>query len=143
MINGGSARTSNPLIKRNHDAGTRSGRGKGGGFEPGGDRAALSAVTAGEVVLGSAVAPQLLSFFASADPVGRSAVPFPQLTDREREILDQVAAGLTNRAIAARLCISEKTVRNYLSSVLAKLPADDRSAAIVKARKSGLGGAAR
>jgi DNA-binding NarL/FixJ family response regulator len=100
---------------------------------------ALSAVTSGEVVLGAAVAGQVLSFFA-ADPGARAVLPFPHLTEREREILDLVAAGLTNRAIAGRLFLSEKTVRNYVSSVLAKVQADDRAAAIVKAREAGLGG---
>ena len=100
---------------------------------------ALSAVSSGEVVVGAAVAGKVLSFFAAtaAEP---AAVPFPQLTDREREILDLVAAGLTNRAIAGRLFLSEKTVRNYVSTVLAKVHAEDRAAAVAKAWEAGLGG---
>jgi DNA-binding NarL/FixJ family response regulator len=64
---------------------------------------------------------------------------FPQLTGREREVLDLLAAGRRNSAIAAELSMSEKTVRNHLSSILAKLQVEDRSAAIVRARQAGLG----
>jgi DNA-binding NarL/FixJ family response regulator len=74
---------------------------------------------------------------------GRSAarVPFPQLTDREREVLDLVAAGLDNTAISRRLVLSPKTVRNHVTNVLTKLAVRDRAAAIVRAREEGLGGA--
>ena len=65
--------------------------------------------------------------------------PFPSLTDREREVLELVAEGLDNRRIAARLALSEKTVRNHLSIVLTKLGVADRAAAIAKARDAGLG----
>ena len=64
---------------------------------------------------------------------------FPSLTDREREVLDLVAEGLDNRRIAQRLALSEKTVRNYLSTVLTKLGVADRAAAIAKSRDAGLG----
>ena len=72
---------------------------------------------------------------------GRTAarLPFPQLTDREREVLDLVAAGLDNETIARRLGLSPKTVRNHLANVLARLALPDRSAAIVRAREEGLG----
>nr|WP_276595776.1 LuxR C-terminal-related transcriptional regulator [Cellulomonas septica] len=74
---------------------------------------------------------------------GRTAtrVPFPQLTDREREVLDLVAAGLDNAVISKRLSLSPKTVRNHVANVLTKLAVPDRSAAIVRAREEGLGGA--
>jgi DNA-binding NarL/FixJ family response regulator len=68
----------------------------------------------------------------------RTAVPFPQLTDREREVLALVAAGLDNTAISRRLTLSTKTVRNYVAGVLAKLALRDRAAAIVAAREAGL-----
>ena len=68
-----------------------------------------------------------------------TTAPFPQLAHREREILDLVAAGLGNAAIADRLALSPKTVANYLTSVFAKLGVADRSQAIVKARDAGLG----
>ena len=67
------------------------------------------------------------------------SAPFPQLADREREILDLVAAGLPNSAIAERLSLSPKTVANYLTSVFAKLAVVDRTQAVIKARDAGLG----
>ena len=66
-------------------------------------------------------------------------VPFPELTDREREVLDLVARGYDNLTIARRLVLSPKTVRNNVSTVLTKLGVPDRSAAIVRAREGGLG----
>ena len=65
--------------------------------------------------------------------------PFPQLTDRERAILDLIAGGLRNHAIAERLGLSPKTVANHISSIFAKLQVTDRSEAIVRAREQGLG----
>ena len=72
---------------------------------------------------------------------GAAATPaaFPELTEREREILDLVASGLSNGDIAGRLFLSPKTVRNNVSAILAKLQARDRSAAIIRAREAGLG----
>ena len=64
---------------------------------------------------------------------------FPDLTDREREVLDLMADGLRNHAIADRLGLSEKTVRNHVSNVLLKLQVPDRTAAAIKAREAGLG----
>jgi len=66
-------------------------------------------------------------------------VVFPELTHREREVLDLIARGLDNQAVARRLVLSSKTVRNYLSGILAKLAVPDRSALIVRAREAGLG----
>ncbi len=79
---------------------------------------ALHTVAAGEVVFGQAIASRVLAWFAN----GPRLAPFPELTDREREILDLVAHGLTNAAIAARLVVSEKTVRNHVSNVFARTP---------------------
>lgn len=62
------------------------------------------------------------------------------MTDREHEILELIARGLANEAIAARLGISVKTVRNQVSVILDKLEVVDRGAAIVRAREAGLGG---
>jgi DNA-binding NarL/FixJ family response regulator len=64
---------------------------------------------------------------------------FPQLTDREREVLDLVAQGRANTAIATRLGLSQKTVRNHVSNILTKLQVADRAQAIVQARDAGLG----
>lgn len=99
-------------------------------------RAVLS-VASGEAVFGPAVAERVLRFFSGAHlPV---ATPFPQLTERERELLALVAGGLSNSAISERLSISLKTVRNHVSNVFTKLQVIDRAQAIVKARDAGLG----
>jgi DNA-binding NarL/FixJ family response regulator len=91
----------------------------------------------GEVVFSSAVAARVLSFFTTGGS-GR-AEPFPELTDREREILDLVARGLTNAEIARRLVVSDKTVRNHVSNVFAKLHVTGRAEAVARARDAGLG----
>ena len=98
---------------------------------------AIRAVVAGEAIFGPGVASRVLQHFA--DPPAANDVPFPQLTDREREVLDLVAAGRRNAAIAEELFLSPKTVANHISSIFAKLAVADRSAAIVRARDEGLG----
>jgi DNA-binding NarL/FixJ family response regulator len=108
----------------------------------GADRAeiarALDAVAHGEVVFSAGIAGRVLSYFASGG-AAREVVPFPELTDREREILDLVARGLTNAEIARRLVISDKTVRNHVSNVFAKLHVAGRAEAVARARDAGLG----
>ncbi len=101
---------------------------------------AVRAVAAGEMILGPSVADRAMSYVLG----GRSAVrwPFPQLTEREHEVLDLVAAGHDNIVISRRLGLSAKTVRNHVANVLTKLAVPDRSAAIVRARAEGLGGGA-
>jgi DNA-binding NarL/FixJ family response regulator len=69
----------------------------------------------------------------------RSARPFPELTDREVEVLRLIADGLTNTDIARRLHLSEKTVRNHVSAIFAKLHVEHRSQAVVRAHQAGLG----
>ena len=96
---------------------------------------ALHAVAGGQAFLGAEVAAATLSRLSRADP----APPFPELTEREREVLDLIARGLTNAAIADRLVLSGKTVRNHVSNVMLKIGAPDRPAAIVMAREAGLG----
>ncbi|WP_282945657.1 response regulator transcription factor [Cellulomonas endometrii] len=100
---------------------------------------AVRAVAAGEMILGPSVAARAMAYVLG----GRTAVrvPFPRLTDREREVLDLVAGGHDNVVIARRLGLSAKTVRNHVANVLTKLEVPDRSAAIVRARAEGLGGA--
>ena len=84
------------------------------------------------------MAHRVLQYFASPPPV---ADPFPELTAREREILDLLAGRPANSAIADRLGSSAKTVANNLSSIFAKLQVADRASAILRAREAGLGGA--
>ena len=100
---------------------------------------ALRAVANGEVLLAPGIASRAMAYMAGIRTGG--PVPFPELTDREREVLDLVAGGLDNLSIARRLSVSSKTVRNHLSNILTKLQVADRAQAIVRAREAGLGGA--
>lgn len=99
---------------------------------------AIRTVHAGGVVFGASLAQRIARVFAGG-PAAAAPAAFPELSDREREILDLVAAGLTNGAIAAKLYLSPKTVRNNVSAILTKLRARDRSAMIIAAREAGLG----
>ena len=101
-------------------------------------RRAIEAEANGEVVFSAGIASRVLSFFA-AGPSVPAATPFPTLTEREREILDLVARGLTNTAIAQRLVLSSKTVRNHVSNVFTKLQVAGRAEAVAQARDAGLG----
>ncbi|MFG2076382.1 response regulator transcription factor [Nonomuraea maritima] len=107
------------------------------GAEPETILRSILVVAAGEVIFGSAVATRLTQFFA----VGADAAvtPFPHLTGRERDILALMATGANNRAIALRLGLTEKTVRNNVSNIFAKLHVADRAAAVARARDAGLG----
>ena len=98
---------------------------------------ALRAVAAGDVVLDQALA-QAVSELAHARRSSASR-PFPQLTDREFNVLVLVAEGLDNHAIARQLVLSPKTVRNHVSNVFTKIQANDRPHAVVLARRMGLG----
>jgi DNA-binding NarL/FixJ family response regulator len=99
---------------------------------------AIRAVVAGEAIFSPGVAQRVLGYFAA--PPRATVDPFPELTAREREVLDLVAAGRRNPAIAEELFLSPKTVANHISSIFVKLAVADRSAAIVRARQGGLGG---
>lgn len=98
---------------------------------------AVTTVASGGAVFGAALARRIADFFAGG-PAGPETA-FPQLTAREREVLDLVAAGRSNAQIAAALYLSPKTVRNNVSNVLTKLQVTDRAQAIVRARDAGLG----
>ena len=100
---------------------------------------ALRTVADGGAVFGPAIARRMIGFFEAAASAA-SATPFPDLTMREREILDLVARGWSNQQIAAQLDLSIKTVRNHVSSVFTKIQVVDRAKAIVKAREAGIGG---
>jgi DNA-binding NarL/FixJ family response regulator len=100
---------------------------------------AVRAAAAGGMVFGAALASRVATYFASARPGGQVEEPFPDLTDRERSVLDMLAAGKTNDQIARELFVSGKTVRNTVSSIYTKLHAAGRGEAIVKAREAGYG----
>jgi len=97
---------------------------------------AVTAVSTGEVVFSAGVAERVLALFAG----GTAAAPFPELTDREREVLDLLARGLTNTEMARRLVLSEKTIRNHVSNIFTKLQVAGRAEAVARARDAGLGG---
>jgi len=99
---------------------------------------AVEAVARGEAIYGPAVAGRILQFFRAS----RTDLPvdaFPDLTDREREVLDLIAAGKANAAIARRLGITEKTVKNHVSNIYSKLHVADRAQAMLRARDAGYG----
>jgi DNA-binding NarL/FixJ family response regulator len=97
----------------------------------------IRAVAQGEALFGPAIAARLMSFFSGPRP---SVPAFPELTAREREVLDLIAAGHSNEAIAARLVVSRKTVRNHVSNIFSKLQVAGRAEAIIRARDAGMGG---
>jgi DNA-binding NarL/FixJ family response regulator len=99
---------------------------------------AIRAVASGEALFGPDIARRLSSYLGPADA---PPPPFPGLTDREREILDLIAAGGSNAEITSRLVVSPKTVRNHVSNIFSKLGVRDRAEAIVIAREAGMGGA--
>jgi DNA-binding NarL/FixJ family response regulator len=99
---------------------------------------AIQAVAEGESIFSKAIATRVIESFAGTGMMQRPLV-FPELTEREREILDLIARGMSNPEITRRLVVSPKTVRNHVSNILAKLQARDRAAAIVQAREAGLG----
>ncbi|WP_328345609.1 response regulator transcription factor [Micromonospora sp. NBC_00421] len=97
----------------------------------------IRAIANGEMILGPAVAAHAVALWSGVRATGPA--PFPQLTDREREVLNLVSRGLDNATIAQRLGLSPKTVRNNLSNILVKLQVSSRAEAIVRARDVGLG----
>ena len=103
---------------------------------------AIRAVANGEAIFSPAIARRLMQHFAAPEapgaPPARASI-FPDLTDREREILELLASGYTNAAIAGRLSLSPKTVRNHVSNIFSKLQVADRAEAIIRAREAGLG----
>jgi DNA-binding NarL/FixJ family response regulator len=103
--------------------------------------AAIQAVAEGEAVFGAAVADRVLGFFRHQRDSSPKA--FPGLTDREREVLGLLADGLSNQDIARRLQLSQKTVRNHVSNVFAKLHVVERAEAASRARAAGLGSSER
>jgi len=99
---------------------------------------AIRAVAGGQAIFSPAIAIRMMDFFNSMRPVEVPDV-FPELTDREREVLGLIAQGYNNSEIAKELVISPKTVRNHITNILSKLQVADRAEAIIKAREAGLG----
>ena len=118
------------------------------GTEPAEVLRAIRAVADGEAIFSPSIAERMLHFFAAQSAAPREMAQvrhdpaFAALTEREREVLELIAGGLTNSAIAERLVISPKTVRNYITEIFSKLQVADRAQAIIRARDAGLGGGA-
>ena len=98
---------------------------------------AIHAVAAGEAIFGPGIARRVLGL-VSAPPAAHSP-PFPDLTSREREVLDLIAAGVRNTQIARQMSIAPKTVANHVTAIFTKLQVADRNQAIILARDAGLG----
>jgi DNA-binding NarL/FixJ family response regulator len=97
---------------------------------------AIRSVAAGEILLGAPVARRVADYFTGRLSQEQT---FPELSGRERETLELLAQGLSNREIASQLYLGEKTVRNYVSDIYSKLQVASRAEAVVKAREAGLG----
>ena len=98
---------------------------------------AIRAVASGEAVFGPGVAERIVGFFSTPRSAKQRA--FPELTEREEEVLSLVAQGKSNQEIARQLYVSLKTVRNHVSHILLKLQVADRAQAVIRAREGGLG----
>ena len=99
---------------------------------------AIRAVAGGEAIFGQGIARRLINYFSTLNPSGPPRA-FPELTDREDEILTLVARGHSNEEIAQQLFLSIKTVRNHVSHIFLKLQVADRAQAVIRAREAGLG----
>ena len=99
---------------------------------------AIRAVANGDALFSAAIARRMMNYFAAPRPALPAQV-FPELTDREREVLGLIAQGFNNPEIAERLTLSQKTVRNHVSNIFSKLQVADRAQAIIRAREAGLG----
>lgn len=109
------------------------------GAEPEEVLSVIRAVAEGQALFGPAIATRLMNYFKelSTKPAV-SGTPFPELTERELEILRLISQGLNNQQIAQKLVLSPKTVRNHITSIFSKLQVADRAQAIVRAREAGL-----
>ena len=99
---------------------------------------AMRAVANGQAIFSPAIAERVMEFFVQS-PAAKPEAAFPELSSREHEVLALLAQGLTNSAIASRLALSPKTVRNHVSNIFSKLQVADRAEAIIRARDAGLG----
>lgn len=98
---------------------------------------AIRAVANGEAIFGPGVAAMVMRYFAAARPA--APLQFPELTEREREVLQLIGQGRTNEMIAEQLVLSLKTVRNHVANICGKLQLADRAQAVIRAREAGLG----
>ncbi|MBW8011124.1 MAG: response regulator transcription factor [Chloroflexi bacterium] len=102
----------------------------------------IRAVANGQALFGSPIATRIMNFFQNIEADLGDTLPedvFPELTSRELEVLNLIAQGVNNNQIAETLVISDKTVRNHITSVFSKLQVADRASAIIRARNAGLG----
>jgi DNA-binding NarL/FixJ family response regulator len=100
---------------------------------------AVRAAHAGGMVFGARLAGRVAGLFRASADGSPTRAAFPDLTERERDVLEMLASGASNDAIARSLYVSNKTVRNTVSGIYAKLHASGRAEAIVKAREAGFG----
>jgi len=100
---------------------------------------AIRAVASGEAIFSPGVAQRVIDYFAKERLATANTAALSDLSERERTVLTLIAQGLTNAAIAERLVLSPKTVRNYISEIYSKLQVADRVQAMLRARESGLG----
>ena len=103
----------------------------------------IRAVASGDVLFGAAIANRVADYFrnlSAASPSRRMpTTPFPELSERELEVLDLIARGFNNHEIAGKLHVTVKTVSNHISNIFSKLHVADRAQAIIRAREAGLG----
>ena len=107
------------------------------GTEGGETLQAIHVVSTGEAIFSPSIAQRLMQYFGASRPRGVDQ-PFPDLTEREREVLALIAQGYTNQAIAERLVITPKTVRNHISAIFSKLQVTSRLEAIMRAKDAGM-----
>src|SRR5258708_1084530 len=119
--------------------------GGGGSLLKGADQAdvlrAISVIAHGEAIFSPSIAQRLMQYFANMQPMLPQAA-FPDLTDREREILGLIALGKSNAELAEELVLSPKTVSNHVSNIFSKLQVVDRAQAVLRAKQPGSGYAA-
>ncbi|GAC1436435.1 MAG: response regulator transcription factor [Ktedonobacteraceae bacterium] len=108
------------------------------GAEPAETLRAIRAVASGEAIFSPGVAERVIHYFAHPAVSPTHGVSLAQLSEREREVLTLIAQGFTNTAIAERLVLSPKTIRNYISEIYSKLQVTDRIQAVLLAREAGL-----